>query len=192
MGKVACHIGLSGGNSRRMNNDEFFKEGSPEASWLAEVTAECQSKASQPRYSIGQPISALAPIGACVFTEEWSSSALLQVAIISHDTKVFTFGLPEQRPLGLSTCACILAMGGADADGNPVVRPYTPVSTNAMCGKFELMVKIYEQGVLSQHMDKMAIGDTLQFKHIPFNVKIQAPFGKRHIGMLWRHRHHAY
>merc|ERR1712086_594717 len=176
MGKVACHIGLSGGNSRRMNNDEFFKEGSPEASWLAEVTAECQSKASQPRYSIGQPISALAPIGACVFTEEWSSSALLQVAIISHDTKVFTFGLPEQRPLGLSTCACILAMGGADEDGNPVVRPYTPVSTNAMLGKFELMVKLYPGGKISQHLEQLEIGKSMDFKHIGFNVKIQYPF----------------
>ena len=41
----------------------------------------------------------------------------------------------------------------ADAEGNPVVRPYTPVSTNEMVGQFELMVKIYEKGVLSSHLD---------------------------------------
>ena len=28
-----------------------------------------------------------------------------------------------------------------DKDGKPVIRPYTPISTNAMVGKFELMVR---------------------------------------------------
>ena len=39
--------------------------------------------------------------------------------------------------LGLSTCACVLARGGADEKGDWVIRPYTPVSTNAMMGKFQ-------------------------------------------------------
>jgi hypothetical protein len=30
----------------------------------------------------------------------------------------------------------------------------------------------------------MAIGDTMAFKHIPFNVKIQYPFNRAHVGML--------
>merc|ERR1712134_229146 len=30
----------------------------------------------------------------------------------------------------------------------------------------------------------MAVGDTLEFKHISFNVKLQYPFGKRQVGML--------
>jgi len=136
-------------------------------------------------YSVGAPVSALVPPGECFFGEEWVSVPLVSKAAVSHDTKVFTFGLPDPaKPLGLSTCACILARGGADAEGNPVVRPYTPVSTNALLGSFELMVKCYPEGIMGQHMDKMAIGDTLEFKHIEFNVKIQAPFGKRHIGML--------
>jgi len=45
------------------------------------------------------------------------------------------------------------------------------------------MVKIYPGG-LSKHMDAMAVGDTLDFKHIPFNVKTQYPFNKKHIGMI--------
>merc|ERR1711953_377278 len=36
----------------------------------------------------------------------------------------------------------------------------------------------------SQHMAKMPIGDTLNFKHIEKNVKIQYPFGKQCITML--------
>jgi cytochrome-b5 reductase len=120
-----------------------------------------------------------------VFGEEWSAAPLVAKAVVNHDTRVFTFGLSDAtKPLGLSTCACILAQGGKDDEGNPVVRPYTPVSTNAMLGKFELMVKVYPQGKLSQHMDGMAIGDTMNFKHIPFNVKTQYPFGKAKLGMI--------
>ena len=78
------------------------------------------------------------------------------------------------------------AEGGAkDAwDGSDAVRPYTPISTNAMVGKFELMVKIYEKGKMGQHLDSMEVGDFLDFKHIPFNVKVQYPFNRRVIGMI--------
>lgn len=104
---------------------------------------------------------------------------------MSADTKVFTFATPdESKPLNLPTCACILAQGGKDSDGNPFVRPYTPISTNAMVGEFELMVKIYPEGNLSQHMNKMNVGDTMEFKHIKFNVKRQYPFGVKSVGML--------
>lgn len=46
------------------------------------------------------------------------------------------------------------------------------------------MVKVYPGGKLSGHLDTMAIGDSLEFKHIPFNVKIQYPFPRKQIGML--------
>jgi len=135
-------------------------------------------------YNAGKPIAAVVPPGTCVFTEDWTAAPLLSKDDVSYDTRIFTFGLPESTvPLNLSTCACILAKGGADAEGEPLVRPYTPVSTNAMVGKFELMVKVYDGG-LSKHMDAMAIGDTVEFKHIPFNVKTQYPFKLKHIGML--------
>ena len=58
------------------------------------------------------------------------------------------------------------------------------MSTNALSGKFELMMKVYPGGKLSQHLDTMPIGESVDFKHIPFNVKIQYPFNKAKIGML--------
>eukprot|EP00658_Telonema_sp_P-2_P055115 TRINITY_DN43824_c0_g1_i3.p1 TRINITY_DN43824_c0_g1~~TRINITY_DN43824_c0_g1_i3.p1 ORF type:complete len:199 (+),score=49.04 TRINITY_DN43824_c0_g1_i3:143-739(+) len=60
---------------------------------------------------------------------------------------------------------------------------YTPISTNALKGKFELLVKVYDGG-LSQYMDEMKLGDTLNFKHIDFNVKTQYPFGCARICMI--------
>ena len=137
-------------------------------------------------YSVGPPVAAIVPAGQCALGEEWTECPLLSAVSVSHDTRVFTFGLSDSdKPLNLSTCACILACGGKDEEGNPVVRPYTPVSTNAMVGKFELMVKVYAEGKLTQHMDKMAVGDCLKFKHISFNVKLQYPFnGRTKFGLI--------
>ena len=96
-----------------------------------------------------------------------------------------TFGLADaSKPLNLSTCACVLARGGADPAGQPLVRPYTPVSTNALSGAFELLVKVYPEGALSKHLATIPIGSSVNFKHIPKNVKIQYPFPATRIGMI--------
>ena len=93
-------------------------------------------------YMPGPPTAALVPPGQCAFTEEWSAVPLTKREAVSHDTLLLSFGLDESRPLGLSTCACLLAR--ASIDGSDVVRPYTPVSTNAMLGHFELLAKVNE------------------------------------------------
>jgi hypothetical protein len=136
-------------------------------------------------YDPGPPVARLVPPGQCVIGyEEWTPAPLLKRKRVSHDTVLLTFGLQDaSRPLGLSTCACLLAQGAG------VIRPYTPVSTNALLGKFELMVKVYENdglgsGVLSRHLATMSLGYSVVFKHIPLNVKFQYPFGRKHIAMI--------
>jgi len=139
-------------------------------------------------WSPGDPTAAYAAPGECVFNTEWAAAPLVSKVAISHDTRIFTFGLEEGKALGLSTCACILMKGidgPKDAEGAPVIRPYTPVSTNAMLGKFELMVKIYPDGKMSQHLDTLEVGKLVHFKHVGGNVKIQYPFqAKKEIGMI--------
>jgi len=133
---------------------------------------------------IGNPIAAVVPAGVCYFGEDFSPAPLVSKVPINSKTAVYTFGLDGDKALGLSTCACILAKGGQDKDGKPVVRPYTPISTNEMIGKFQLMVKTYPGQGLSAHMATMKVGDVLEFKHIPFNVKEQFPFKAKTICML--------
>lgn len=135
--------------------------------------------------SLLKPEASLRKPGECVFNEEFQPAKLVSKMAVGKTTQVFTFELPDtSKPLGLSTCACILAKGGKDDEGNAVVRPYTPISTNNLIGKFELMVKVYPNGKLSQHMSNMPLGDSLEFKHIKPNVKIQYPFNKQKIGMI--------
>lgn len=136
--------------------------------------------------AIGAPTAAVCPPGSCVLkADEWTPATLVERTQLVHDSYLITFGLAdESKPLGLSTCACLLAMFKEEGSPDPVVRPYTPVSTNAMIGKFQLVIKVYPEGKMSQHMTKLPIGGTVNFKHIDKNVKIQYPFGKANITML--------
>ena len=145
-------------------------------------------------YNAGPPIASLVPPGHCVFGEEWTPTPLVKKQWIGHDTLLLTFGLQGAQSLGLSTCACLLARGAAPSDGGePIIRPYTPVSTNAMLGAFQLMVKVtdffgswkHEPALaMSQQLARLPIGGLVDFKHIKFNVKLQYPFRARNIVML--------
>ena len=98
-----------------------------------------------------RPVARLCKPGQCAFGSDWQPTPLLARQAISHNVFVLKFGLKDPIfGLRLSTCACILARGGGGAGGGElIVRPYTPVSTNAMRGSFEIMVKCYDEGGLS-------------------------------------------
>jgi len=140
--------------------------------------------ASVPLSLTGQPVFSFAPPDSAQFGAiDYVSVPLLKRYDVSHSSAVFTFALPDtSKGLGLSTCACILAM--AETEEEDVVRPYTPISTNVQLGSFDLLVKLYPDGKMTSYMHDMSVGDTLNFKHISFNVKIQAPFPQKHIGMI--------
>jgi cytochrome-b5 reductase len=128
---------------------------------------------------------ALVPSGICQLHSDWTKCKLLSAEKMGESSLLLNFELPDlSRSLGLSTCACILARGGVGDDGVPVIRPYTPLSTNNLIGSFELMVKVYPDGKCSQAMAKLKVGDTMDFKHVGGNVKIQYPFNKKKIGMI--------
>lgn len=125
----------------------------------------------------GAPTKALVPPGQCQFSDDFVSVPLLERIPVTSSSSVLRFGLPDSSaPLNLSTCACILAK--AEIGGEAVIRPYTPISTNALTGCFDLLVKDYgPTAKMSRLMcEDLKIGETLEFKHISANVKIQAPF----------------
>lgn len=137
-----------------------------------------------------KPTLSLVPPGECQFTTEWDSVALLKKFVVSETSCVLRFACPDKtKPLNLSTCACILAKADIpDADGEmqAVIRPYTPISTNAQIGSFDMLIKDYkENGTMSRFLcEDLNVGDSIDFKHIEFNVKTQAPFQWKKIAML--------
>lgn len=97
---------------------------------------------------------------------------LVDKEIISHDTRRFRFALKSpEHVLGLPIGQHIYL--SARIDGNLVVRPYTPVSSDDDKGFVDLVVKIYyknvhpkfpEGGKMSQYLESLRIGDTIDFR----------------------------
>ncbi|XP_044279392.1 NADH-cytochrome b5 reductase 3-like [Varanus komodoensis] len=91
---------------------------------------------------------------------------------ISHDTRRFRFALPSpQHVLGLPIGQHIYL--STRIDGNLVIRPYTPVSSDDDKGYVDLVVKIYFKGVhpkfpeggkMSQYLENLKNGDTIDFR----------------------------
>eukprot|EP00522_Entomoneis_paludosa_P008221 CAMPEP_0172455240 /NCGR_PEP_ID=MMETSP1065-20121228/11966_1 /TAXON_ID=265537 /ORGANISM="Amphiprora paludosa, Strain CCMP125" /LENGTH=284 /DNA_ID=CAMNT_0013207699 /DNA_START=40 /DNA_END=894 /DNA_ORIENTATION=- len=124
----------------------------------------------------GPPVSAYVAPGSCQFTDTPVAVPLLSRTPVSETSSVLRFGLPDtNQPLNLCTCACLLAK--SEINGESVVRPYTPISTNAHVGYFDLLVKHYgPQAQMSRHLHEIHQGsEAISFFHIPFNVKLQAP-----------------
>ncbi|XP_018400866.1 PREDICTED: NADH-cytochrome b5 reductase 3 isoform X1 [Cyphomyrmex costatus] len=100
------------------------------------------------------------------------SLPLIQKDIISHDTRKFRFGLPTpSHVLGLPIGQHIHLT--AKIGEEVVIRSYTPVSSDDDRGYVDLVIKVYfknahpkfpEGGKMSQYLENMNIGDTIDFR----------------------------
>ncbi|XP_059078964.1 NADH-cytochrome b5 reductase 3-like isoform X1 [Tigriopus californicus] len=97
---------------------------------------------------------------------------LIDKKVLSHDTRRFRFALPsEKHILGLPVGQHIFL--SARVDGQLVVRPYTPTSSDHDLGFMDLVVKVYfknvhpkfpDGGKMSQYLDNMPIGSSIDVR----------------------------
>ncbi|KAL1110476.1 hypothetical protein AAG570_008004 [Ranatra chinensis] len=100
------------------------------------------------------------------------SLKLVKKENISHDTRKFRFALPsENHILGLPVGQHIFVT--AIIDGETVIRPYTPVTSDDDIGFMDLVIKVYKKNVhpkfpaggkMSQHLDDLNIGDSVDIR----------------------------
>lgn len=104
--------------------------------------------------------------------DEFRKFELSEKIIVSPDTRLFRFKLrhPNQR-LGLPIGQHMYVR--ATIDGKDVQRAYTPVSSDDDLGHFDLLIKVYfpnvhpkfpEGGKLSQYMERLQVGDSIDVK----------------------------
>eukprot|EP00250_Pteridium_aquilinum_P033121 c5219_g1_i1 orf=440-1468(-) len=118
---------------------------------------------------------------------EWISFKLEETIKVSPNTNIYRFTFSNDEKLGLEVASCLVtrAQIGNKADGKPnyVIRPYTPISPPDSQGYMDLMVKIYPQGKMSQHIGSLKPGDTLEMKG-PIPKISYKPNMKKNIGMI--------
>jgi cytochrome-b5 reductase len=104
---------------------------------------------------------------------EFQKYPLIDKKILSHDTRRFTFALPSKNhKLGLPIGQHMTLMF-KDTEGKSVQRSYTPVTGDETLGTVSFVIKVYKAGVhpkfpeggkLSQYLDSLQIGDSIDMK----------------------------
>ncbi|GHJ85193.1 hypothetical protein NliqN6_1595 [Naganishia liquefaciens] len=100
----------------------------------------------------------------------WVDFKLEKVEPYNHNTNIYTFSFPDPNATAGGQTASALLVKASDAQsclddkGKPVIRPYTPISPQDQRGTMQLMVKVYENGKMSQHINHLKPGETLSFK----------------------------
>lgn len=119
--------------------------------------------------------------------EKWLEFKLHETATVSHNSKLYRFTFDPDAKLGLDIASCLLTRAplGQDAEGKAkyVIRPYTPISDPDSKGYFDLLIKIYPEGKMSQHFAKLKPGDVVEVKG-PIEKIRYTPNMKKHIGMI--------
>jgi len=93
---------------------------------------------------------------------EYQQFKLTSRTQISPNTVLFRFALPTATSrVGLPVGKHML-LRCHDAENKLVARSYTPVSSDDDLGYFDLLVKLYPTGKMSQHLQALQIGQSIE------------------------------
>uniref|UniRef100_A0A2P2K5W2 NADH-cytochrome b5 reductase n=1 Tax=Rhizophora mucronata TaxID=61149 RepID=A0A2P2K5W2_RHIMU len=119
--------------------------------------------------------------------DKWIEFKLQDTARVSHNSHLFRFSFDPSAKLGLDVASCIITRAplGQDTEGKTkyVIRPYTPISDPDAKGYFDLLIKVYPEGQMSQHFASLKPGDVVEVKG-PIEKLRYSPNMKKHIGMI--------
>ncbi|KAM7212764.1 hypothetical protein V8F06_011853 [Rhypophila decipiens] len=122
---------------------------------------------------------------ASIEPQKWRSFKLVRKILVSPNVYRLVFALPSPSSvLGLPIGQHIALRITDPSTGKPISRSYTPISNNSDLGRVELLVKVYDKGIMTQHLHKMTIGESIEIRG-PKGAMQYAPnsYAKR-IGMV--------
>lgn len=108
---------------------------------------------------------------------------LIDKKVLSYNTRLFRFGLPTKDTLLGLPIGQHITFKAKDGDGKDFFRPYTPTTDDDTPGHVDFVIKVYPEGKMSQHLDKMEVGQTMLFKGPKGRYQYQQG-SLRAIGML--------
>ncbi|KAI1855525.1 hypothetical protein JX265_004608 [Neoarthrinium moseri] len=115
-------------------------------------------------------------------SKQYRPFKLVRKSLVAPGVYRFIFALPYPNSiLGLPTGQHIALQ--AVIDGKTVSRSYTPISNNSDLGRIELIVKVYPQGLMTQHLATMRVGETIDIRGPKGSMQYGPGYAKR-IGMI--------
>lgn len=121
------------------------------------------------RYYSGAAATAEVPIERSkVFTggdQGWVDLKLSEIEVLNHNTKRLRFEFPDKESVsGLQIASALLTKFKPAGAEKAVLRPYTPISDEDQPGYLDLVVKVYPNGPMSEHLHSMNVDQRLSFK----------------------------
>jgi cytochrome-b5 reductase len=115
---------------------------------------------------------------------EFQDFVLTKKDSISHNVAIYRFALPRPTDiLGLPIGQHISLQAEIPGNPKPVVRTYTPISSDNEAGYVDLLVETYPQGNISKYLDNLKIGETMKVRG-PKGAMVYTPNMSRRIGMI--------
>ncbi|KAG9468955.1 hypothetical protein GDO78_021568 [Eleutherodactylus coqui] len=105
-------------------------------------------------------------------TDTFTEFKLCSVEQETEDTSRYRFQLPSGASLGLKLGQHLVVRGVVD--GVEIQRAYTPISSVDVKGHFEVLVKVYEHGLMSQYVKCWRHGDCIAWRG-PFGGFLYKP-----------------
>lgn len=97
---------------------------------------------------------------------------LIKKINVSHNTRKFRFSLQTpSTKLGLPVGKNI-SFRYFEENMDEIRRPYTPITSNREKGYFDMMIKIYENGKMTQYLDKLIVNKDF--------IEARGPMGNIH------------
>lgn len=110
-------------------------------------------------------------------TGNWEAFKVIDITDISHDTRIYRFALKnptEEYHVG-TTCTLQVSFWDWNVDSNPQVwRSYTPITPVGTKGYFDLMVKLYPEGFITEKMWKLNVGDKVKIRRQQLKLTYKA------------------
>lgn len=114
--------------------------------------------------------------------QKWRKFKLVRKDCIAPSVYRMVFSLPHPNDvLGLPTGQHIALR--ETINGKSVSRSYTPVSNNTDLGRLELLIKVYDKGAMTKHLESMTPGQEIEIRGPKGSMKY-SPDLASHIGMI--------
>lgn len=102
---------------------------------------------------------------------EFFTATLEKEERYNYNTNIFTFKLDKPMKLDLGQHVKMSSARGISlvdsyliVPGKPIMRSYTPINEVGIVEELEILIKIYDDGAMSQVLTKLEIGGQIKFK----------------------------
>lgn len=136
------------------------------------------------RKPAGAAITPSRAVSSVLDAKQYRPFKLVRKTLVAPGVYRLIYALPyPDAVLGLPTGQHIALQAPLGPGGKNVARSYTPISNNSDLGRIELLIKVYPQGLMTQHLAAMKIGETIDIRGPKGSMQYSAAYAKR-IGMI--------